>query len=48
MQETQNKTLNVLVWTEEEEDVVIYQFKPKADGYFFESAFLSYAISKMM
>lgn len=46
MQETQNKTLNVLVWTEEEEDVVIYQFKPKDDGYFFESAFLSNAISK--
>lgn len=46
MQETQNKTLNVLVWTEEEEDVIIYQFKPKDDGYFFESAFLSNAISK--
>lgn len=46
MQETQDKTLNVLVWTDEGEDAVIYQFKPKDDGYFFESAFLSSAISK--
>lgn len=35
MQETRDKTLNVLVWTDEGEDVVIYQFKPKDDGYFF-------------
>lgn len=47
MQETRDKTLNVLVWTDEEDDVVIYQFKPKDDGYFFESAFLSSAISKI-
>ena len=46
MQETQDGSLNVLVWTKAEDEVVIYQFTPQDDGYLYNTAFLSNTISK--